>query len=52
MRYVFDTSTDPYFNMAAEEYLLTHVDEPVFRLWRNASSVSITSTSFVRSDAF
>ncbi|MBO7278437.1 MAG: lipoate--protein ligase [Bacteroidales bacterium] len=41
MRYVFDTSTDPYFNMAAEEYLLTHVDEPVFRLWRNASSVIV-----------
>ena len=41
MRYVFDTSTDPYFNLAAEEYLLTQVEEPVFRLWRNAASVIV-----------
>lgn len=41
MRYVFDTTTDPYFNLAAEEYLLTRTQGPVFRLWRNASSVIV-----------
>lgn len=33
--------TDPYFNLAAEEYLLTAEDEPVFMLWQNERSVII-----------
>ena len=41
MRYILDKSTEPYFNLAAEEYLLKGCDEPVFRLWRNAPSVII-----------
>lgn len=36
-----DTVTDPYWNLAAEEYLLTGVERPVFRLWRNAPSVIV-----------
>ncbi|HIZ86014.1 MAG TPA: lipoate--protein ligase [Candidatus Coprenecus stercoravium] len=36
-----DTATDPFWNLAAEEYLLTKVDRPVFRLWRNAPSVIV-----------
>lgn len=38
---IVDTCTDPYRNLAAEEYLLTHFSEPVFRLWRNDSSVIV-----------
>ena len=41
MRCLFDTTTDPYYNLAAEEFLLTQVQEPVFRLWRNAPSVIV-----------
>ncbi len=41
MRYLLDNTTDPYFNLAAEEYLLKNSDSPVFRLWRNAPSVII-----------
>lgn len=36
-----DSTTDPYYNLAAEEFLLTGISEPVFRLWRNAPSVII-----------
>ena len=36
-----DTTTDPAWNLAAEEYLLTQRREPFFRLWRNADSVII-----------
>ena len=38
---LFDKSTDPYWNLAAEEYLLKSLDIPVFRLWRNEDSVII-----------
>lgn len=36
-----DSTTNPYYNLAAEEFLLTGLEEPVFRLWRNAPSVII-----------
>ena len=38
---IVDKSTDPYRNLAAEEYLLTAFKEPIFRLWRNDSSVIV-----------
>lgn len=38
---IVDTCTDPYWNLAAEEYLLVYLKEPVFRLWRNAPSVIV-----------
>ena len=38
---IIDSNTDPYWNLAAEEYLLTGISEPVFRLWRNAPSVIV-----------
>ncbi|MBO7249349.1 MAG: lipoate--protein ligase [Bacteroidales bacterium] len=41
MRCIVDKGHDPYFNLAAEEYLLKHCTEPIFRLWRNAPSVII-----------
>ncbi|MFA8450782.1 MAG: biotin/lipoate A/B protein ligase family protein [Bacteroidales bacterium] len=33
--------TDPYFNLAAEEYFLKAFDEDIFMLWRNEPSVII-----------
>lgn len=34
-------STNPYFNLAAEEYLVKHINEPCFMLWQNSPSVII-----------
>jgi len=34
-------NTDPYFNLAAEEYLLNNAEEDIFMLWRNESAVII-----------
>ena len=34
-------STDPYFNLAAEQYLIDNCDEDVFMLWRNEKTVVI-----------
>ena len=41
MLYINDTCTDPYWNLAAEEYLLKHKDEPIFRLWINGDAIII-----------
>lgn len=43
MRYIKNLHTDPYFNMAFDEYCLEHLklDEPVFYLWQNRPSVII-----------
>lgn len=41
MRCIVDKGHDPYFNLAAEEYLLKECSEPVFRLWRNSPSIII-----------
>ncbi len=38
---IIDSHTDPYWNLAAEEYLLDRFDQPVFRLWRNAPAVIV-----------
>ncbi|MBQ7222249.1 MAG: lipoate--protein ligase [Bacteroidales bacterium] len=38
---IIDKSTDPYRNLAAEEYIFERFDEPVFRLWQNSPSVII-----------
>ena len=34
-------SSNPYFNLAAEEYLVKNIDEPCFMLWQNSPSVII-----------
>lgn len=41
MRYIKNTNTDPYYNMAFDEYCLNSltIDEPVFYLWQNRPSV-------------
>lgn len=43
MKYLINESTDPYFNMAFDEYCLEQYpsDAPFFYLWRNAPSVII-----------
>ena len=41
MLYIIDNHTDPYWNLAAEDYLLKHINEPIFRLWRNSDSIII-----------
>lgn len=38
---ITDNSTDPYFNLAAEEYLLKEFSQPLLRLWRNSDSVIV-----------
>jgi len=40
-RLIVDSTTDPSWNLAAEEYLLTLRSGPFVRLWRNADSVII-----------
>ena len=43
MKYLLNNSTDPYFNMALDEFCLENIvlDEPYFYLWRNRPSVII-----------
>ena len=42
MYYIVDRhSTDPQWNLAAEEYLFKQFNEPVFRLWQNGPSIII-----------
>ena len=41
MYLIVDPTTDPAWNLAAEQYLLTQRSEPFVRLWRNADSVII-----------
>jgi len=37
--FVENPSTDPYFNIAAEEYLLRHFSEDIVMIWRSQPSV-------------
>lgn len=41
MLYIYNTSTNPYFNLAAEEYFLKEFNEECFMLWRNEPSIII-----------
>ena len=42
MYYIIDRhSTDPQWNLAAEDYLFKHLDQPIFRLWQNGPSIII-----------
>ena len=36
-----DEHTDPYFNLAAEEYVLKNFTDDVFMLWRNGPSIIV-----------
>lgn len=39
MLYIENTSLDPYFNQAFEEYVFEHIEEDVLLLWRNRPAV-------------
>jgi len=41
MLIIRNNSTDPYFNLALEEWLMDNVDEDIFMLWRNEKTVVI-----------
>lgn len=41
MRILFHNSTDPYFNLAAEEFLIDNTSDDVFMVWRNECSVIV-----------
>lgn len=41
MLYIYNVETNPYFNLAAEEYVMQHFSDEMFMLWRNAPSIII-----------
>lgn len=41
MLYIYNNNTDPYFNLAAEEYILKEKTEECFMLWRNKPCIVI-----------
>ena len=41
MLYIEDSFSDPYTNLAAEEYLLKNFSESLFRLWRNNNAIIV-----------
>ncbi|MBR5515141.1 MAG: lipoate--protein ligase [Clostridia bacterium] len=41
MLIVRNNSTDPYYNLALEEWLMDNTDEDIFMLWRNENTVVI-----------
>ncbi|MBR4771176.1 MAG: lipoate--protein ligase [Bacteroidales bacterium] len=47
---IIDNHTDPYWNLAAEEYLLGRFDCPVFRLWQNAPAVIVGRNQNARAE--
>ena len=38
---IYNTCTDPYLNLATEEYLLKELHEDCFMLWRNAPAIIV-----------
>ncbi len=34
-------STDPYFNIATDEYIFKHIKEDCFMLWRNDNAIIV-----------
>jgi lipoate-protein ligase A len=41
MLFVRNSSLDPWFNIAAEEYLLKHFDKEIIMLWRSSPSIIV-----------
>ena len=41
MLIIKNPSTNPYFNLAAEEYLLKQFDDDIFTLWRNENAIIV-----------
>ncbi len=40
-RFIYNSSTDPFYNLALEEWLMKNCDEDVFILWQNRPTVVI-----------
>ncbi len=38
---IYHESTDPYFNVATDEYILKYMDEDCFMLWRNDKAIIV-----------
>jgi lipoate-protein ligase A len=38
---IFHTSTDPYFNIATDEYIFKHLEEDCFMLWQNDNAIIV-----------
>ncbi|MBE7047769.1 MAG: lipoate--protein ligase [Ruminococcaceae bacterium] len=41
MLFIYNESTDPYFNLAAEEFLIKELQEEICMLWRNDNTIVI-----------
>lgn len=41
IRLITPDTTSPYFNLAAEEYLLQHTDEEIIMLWQNSNTIVV-----------
>lgn len=41
MRCIYHHSTDPYFNIATDEFIFKHVKEDCFMLWRNDNAIIV-----------
>ena len=52
MRFLINNHTDPYYNMAFDEFCLENLelDEPVFYLWQNRPSVIIGANQTVNTE--
>lgn len=38
---IYHESTDPYFNIATDEYILKYIEEDCFMLWRNDNAIIV-----------
>jgi lipoate-protein ligase A len=38
---IYHESTDPFFNVATDEYILKHLQEDCFMLWRNDNAIIV-----------
>ena len=52
MRYLKNDNTNPYYNMAFDEYCLEKlsIEEPVFYLWQNRPSVIVGANQEVKTE--
>lgn len=52
MNYLINTHTDPYFNMAFDEYCLEHkvADGPLFYLWQNRPAVIVGANQQIHTE--
>ena len=41
MIFIYNKSLDPYYNLAAEEYIVKNSDEEIFMLWQNDNAIII-----------